>query len=131
SVQGLAAKPIIDVDIVIKDDEQLPLVIRLLEGARYAYEGDLGVPGRYAFRPPNDLPRHHPYVCSKDNLELMRHVAFRNFLRENPTEAEAYAVLKIDLARRYGADRDGYSVAKTEFVERILQQADVNSGWRS
>jgi GrpB-like predicted nucleotidyltransferase (UPF0157 family) len=127
SVPGLAAKPIIDVDIVIEDDGQLPLVIRLLEKVRYAFEGDRGVPGRYAFSPPSDLPRHHPYVCSKDNRELRRHVAFRDFLRETPDEAAAYAALKIKLARRYGADRDGYSLAKTEFVERILERANLNS----
>ena len=120
SVVGLAAKPIIDIDMVIDDETALPAVIERLATIGYAFEGDLGVAGRYAFAAPGDLPRHHPYVCAQDNRELKRHVAFRDFLRANPQAAAAYESLKFELASRFGRDRDGYSQAKTEFVEQAL-----------
>jgi len=120
AVVGLAAKPIIDIDVVIDGEDAMPWVIERLATIDYLFEGDREVPGRYAFKSAGNLPRHHLYVCAKDNLELKRHVAFRDFLRENPKEAVAYGKLKCELASRFGHDRDGYSRAKTEFVERAL-----------
>jgi GrpB-like predicted nucleotidyltransferase (UPF0157 family) len=125
SVPGLAGKPIIDIDVVIDGDDAMPSVIQRLAAIDYVFEGDRGVPGRFAFTPPRNLPRHHPYVCAKDNPELERHIAFRDFLREHPAEAAAYADLKYELATQYGQDRDGYSLAKTEFVEQILQKGTL------
>ncbi len=123
SVVGLAAKPIIDIDMVIDDETALPAVIERLATIGYAFEGDLGVQGRYAFAAPGDLPRHHAYVCAKENLELKRHVAFRDVLRASPQAAAAYESLKYQLATHFGRDRDGYSRAKTDFVERALARA--------
>jgi GrpB-like predicted nucleotidyltransferase (UPF0157 family) len=123
SVVGLAAKPIIDIDVVIDSEDALRSVIERLATIDYVFEGDRGVPRRYAFTTPGDLPRHHLYVCAKDNLELKRQVAFRDFLRENPKEAAAYGTLKCELASHFGLDRDGYSRAKTEFVEQALAKA--------
>lgn len=50
SVEGLAAKPIIDIDVVIEDMSVLPDIIKGLEKAGYEYEGNLGIEGREAFR---------------------------------------------------------------------------------
>jgi GrpB-like predicted nucleotidyltransferase (UPF0157 family) len=126
SVVGLAAKPIIDIDVVIDSEDAVPSVIERLAAIGYVFEGDLGVPGRYAFAPPPGLPKHHPYVCAKDSPELARHVAFRDFLRGNPEESAAYGNLKFELASRFGRDRDGYSRAKTEFVEEALMLAGLS-----
>ena len=105
--------PTLDIDIVIDHETALPAVIERLATIGYRFEGDRGVPSRYAFGAPGDLPRHHPYVCAKDNLELQRHVAFRDFLRANPHAAAAYGSLEHQLASRFGRDRDAYSQAKT------------------
>ena len=120
SVPGLAAKPIIDLDIVIDSDAHLPLAIGRLAKIGYLHEGDLGVAGRHAFRPPEDLPKHHPYVCAVGNAELERHLAFRDHLRRHTNDALAYARLKRELAERFGPDREGYAAAKTSFVEDVL-----------
>ena len=50
SVKGLAAKPIIDIDVVISDHTPLESVIAALSTIGYQYEGDLGIPHREAFR---------------------------------------------------------------------------------
>ncbi len=58
SVPGLAAKPIIDVDVEIRSREILPSVVRALAALGYRHEGDLGVHGREAFAPESDdVPR--------------------------------------------------------------------------
>lgn len=134
SVPDLAAKPILDLDVVIASRDRLPHVIERLRALGYAHQGDLGLEGREAFRRdgeevPRDgaggrtWPVHNLYVCAQDNRELGRHLAFRNYLRAHPDEAAAYADLKRELARRHQGDIEAYSRAKTEFVENILQKA--------
>lgn len=122
AVPGLAAKPVIDIDVVIASEADLPSVISELAAIGYVYEGEIGIAGRHAFRPPGDLPKHHPYVCAVDNRELQRHLAFRDHLRENKRDAQAYGELKCELAEHFGADRDGYAQAKTAFVEDVLRK---------
>ena len=79
SVQGLSAKPIIDIDVVIEDYSRLENVILALGKIGYRHEGDLGIAGREAFKydGKEHLRKHHLYVCPKDSQELKRHIAFR------------------------------------------------------
>ena len=120
SVAGLAAKPIIDIDVLLRSSSDLRVVIRKLAELGYEYQGDLGISGREAFRNEAVGIRHHLYVCPPGSREYDRHIAFRNHLREHAADADAYARLKRELATRYGADREGYNQAKSEFVEHIL-----------
>ena len=123
AVPGLAAKPIIDIDVLLKSSTDFPLVIARLSSLGYEHRGDLGVTGREAFRvPPDDVP-HHLYVCPHDSQEYRRHIAFRNHLRTHPEDANAYAALKRMLADKFGADRDAYNKGKAEFVADILRRA--------
>jgi GrpB-like predicted nucleotidyltransferase (UPF0157 family) len=141
AVPGLAAKPILDIDVVIESNEQLPDAVRRLGGLGYDYQGDLGIAGREAFgRSGDDVPRdgsgrlwpaHHLYVCPLGSAELARHLAFRDYLRADPAAAQAYGDLKHDLAQRFGSDRDGYSRAKTAFVEQALQRATASGATRT
>lgn len=123
SVPGLAAKPIIDIDVLLQADADLPLAILRLASLGYAHRGDLGVAGREAFHaPPNDFP-HHLYVCPPSSEEYRRHLAFRDYLRTHPEDADAYSTLKRKLAVKFGDDRDAYNRAKSEFVSEILRRA--------
>ena len=98
----------------------LPRATTALASIGYQHRGDLGIPGREAFRAPaGDFP-HHLYVCPADT-EYRRHISFRDHLRTHPDDAEAYATLKRKLALKFGADREGYNNAKRDFVERILR----------
>jgi GrpB-like predicted nucleotidyltransferase (UPF0157 family) len=123
AVPGLAAKAIIDMDVLIKSNADLPLVISRLDSLGYQHRGDLGVPGREAFRPPPNDPPHHLYVCVPECLEYTRHITFRNHLRTHPQDANAYAALKRQLAEKLGSDRESYTQAKSEFVQDILRRA--------
>jgi GrpB-like predicted nucleotidyltransferase (UPF0157 family) len=123
AVPGLAAKPVIDIDVLLRSSTDLPLVIRKLSDLGYEHRGDLGVAGREAFRAKSDAIHHHLYVCPPDSREYQRHIAFRDYLRTHAADATAYGLLKRELASRFGNDRETYSQAKSEFVQRILQRA--------
>ena len=122
AVPGLAAKPIIDIDVLIRSAADLPLVIRKLADLGYEHRGDLGVSGREVFRAEPDIVQHHLYVCPSGSREYERHIMFRNYLRAHGADATAYGVLKRDLANKFHNDREGYNQAKSEFVQRILQR---------
>lgn len=130
SIEGLGAKPILDIDIVIEDYSKLPEIIACLEELGYFHQEDWSFKGREAFgRKDQYVPwseknikwmDHHLYVCNKDSEELARHLAFRDYLRNNPDSVAEYEQLKIDLARR-AKDRKEYTIGKTDLVNKILE----------
>ncbi len=136
AVPGLAAKPIIDVDVEIRTRADLPEVTRRLALLGYQHRGDLGVPGRESFQRDgaSDLPRdgsgrgwppHNLYVCATGCEELRRHLLFRDWVRNHPERVGAYASLKQRLAEMYRDDRESYIEGKAELVEEILAEAAV------
>jgi GrpB-like predicted nucleotidyltransferase (UPF0157 family) len=120
AVPGLAAKPVIDMDVLLKKADDLSLVIQKLTPLGYRHQGNLGIAGREAFQTPPDTFPHHLYVCLPDSEEYQRHIAFRDYLRGHPAVATDYAALKRELATKYAADRDEYARAKSHFVMEVL-----------
>ena len=120
SVPGLAAKPILDIDVVIATAAELPAAIMSLTQLGYKHEGDRGIPGRAAFTWPPGESRHHLYVCDAESDELRRHLVFRDYLRAHAREADQYAALKLALVARFRDDRTGYSEAKAHYIQAIL-----------
>jgi len=127
AVPGLAAKPVIDIDVLLRSAADLPLAINRLKSSGYEHQGDLGVDGREAFRTPKDEPAHHLYVCRPSSEEFKWHIAFRDHLRTHPEDAHAYAALKRTLATKFFNDRDAYTQGKTEFVTDVLRRAAQHS----
>ena len=123
SVEGLAAKPCIDIDVVIRDASLLDAVVRGLGEIGYLHEGDLGIKGREAFRYENKphLQAHHLYVCPQDSEELYRHLTFRNYLRDNPDAAERYGRVKQEAAALFPHDIDGYIRYKSSCIEELYR----------
>jgi len=122
AVPGLAAKPIIDIDVLLRPDAGLAEAVSDLSLAGYEHRGDLGIRGREAFRAPADSYPHHLYVCLADAGEYQRHIEFRDYLRSHPEDMEAYASLKRTLAQEFAVDREGYTQGKSQFVERTLRR---------
>jgi GrpB-like predicted nucleotidyltransferase (UPF0157 family) len=131
SVPGMTAKPIIDVDVVVREG-QFAIVRRHLEALGYEYEGEKGVPGRESFRLRDPglksaLAEHHLYVLEAGAEELKRHRAFRDYLVAHPDEAERFSAHKLDIAQRLDIDlthdRYAYEEAKSAMVLEILERA--------
>lgn len=127
AVPGLAAKPVIDLDVVIRSSADLPAAIAGLATFGYVYQGEQGVPDRHAFAWPPDEPRHHLYVCPTNSLELRRHLALRDYLRTHPDAARAYGALKRAAALTHRDDRDAYTQAKDAMVKKLLHRALAGS----
>ena len=126
SVEGLSAKPIIDLDIVIENDK-FEIIKRLLNDKGYKHEGDLGIEGREAFSysEKEELMTHHLYVCPKDSKELFKHITFRDFLKNNPTLASEYSKVKEQAAVLYPDDIDKYMEFKSEIIEKIYKRCGL------
>ena len=121
AVPGLAAKPVIDVDVVIEDRGRLPAVTEALASLGYGHRGNLGIEGREAFRAPAIIGiAHHLYVCPQGSLALRNHLALRDYLRSDPAACATYGHLKRELAARSPHDIDGYIAGKSGFILAIL-----------
>lgn len=123
AVPHLAAKPIIDIDVLLADEANLPAAIARLANIGYVYQGDLGISGREAFLAPAQDPPHHLYVCPPQSREFQRHLVFRDYLRAHPEEAKAYGDLKRALVLEFKNNRSAYIDGKSEFVARMTDRA--------
>jgi GrpB-like predicted nucleotidyltransferase (UPF0157 family) len=127
SVEGLSAKPIIDIDVVIKDYTVFEEVVSALGSIGYRHEGDLGIAGREAFKydGKDHLRKHHLYVCPEASPELKRHIAFRDYLRTHPDAVREYSRIKEEGARLYPYDIDRYIEHKSPFIEKIYAMMEL------
>jgi len=127
SVEGLSAKPVIDLDVIIEDRDQFDAVKDCLESLGYSHEGDQGIPGREAFRYKAipGLMAHHLYVCRKDSEELRRHMVFRDHLRASEEDRERYCAVKLEAAEKFSADREKYTEYKTAVIQEIYRKCGL------
>jgi GrpB-like predicted nucleotidyltransferase (UPF0157 family) len=123
SVPGLAAKPVIDITVVVPRVTDVPAAINRLAALGYVHRGNLGVEGREAFQAPDSMPRRHLYLCPSDSLALRNHLVVREHLRAHPEVARQYGELKKRLAAQYPGDIDRYTEGKTDAIVRILDAA--------
>lgn len=130
AVPGLAAKPIIDMDVVVASSDDVRPAIERLATIGYRWRGDLGVPGREAFLRPRgiDQPDHHLYLVVEDNRAHLDHWLLRDLLRTDPEARERYAELKRRNAEQADDDMDVYVAAKARFVAELLTRARAGRG---
>ena len=130
SVPGLAAKPVIDCDIVVADQDVSPASETLVD-LGFKPLGELGIPLRWAFKePPRRLSGTNTYVVVDGCLSLRNHLAVRDILRSDRILREEYATVK----RRVGAwaaDIDEYGRGKNAIVQQILAAAGLTEAERA
>jgi GrpB-like predicted nucleotidyltransferase (UPF0157 family) len=124
SVPGLAAKPIIDIDIVVTTKHDLVAVTERLQSIGYLAKGTRGIPGREAFDQPPDLPTHHLYAIERGSKPYLDHMLLRDLLRRRDDLRQRYAQVKREHAHLLGAmDRMGYQDAKSDVIAELLNLA--------
>jgi GrpB-like predicted nucleotidyltransferase (UPF0157 family) len=133
AIPGLAAKPIIDIQISVASLERLGAFRVPLEELGYRFHPDNPDLTKRFFREPAGKRRTHVHVrelgCWSEQLALL----FRDYLRTHPEDAKRYAELKYRLAAAYGHDREGYTEAKGPLIWDIVARAHVwsmKTGWR-
>jgi GrpB-like predicted nucleotidyltransferase (UPF0157 family) len=129
SVPGLAAKPVIDCDIVV-EAEHVEAASAVLEGLGFEPVGDLGIPQRWAFTEPARLAPTNTYVVVAGSLALRNHLAARDVLRADPALRDEYAAVKR-AAGAVAADITEYGAAKNATVQRILAAAGLSEEERA
>ena len=127
SVEGLSAKPCIDIDIIIQDYTAFDKIVKKLANIGYVHEGTLGIENRAAFRYSNKphLMTHHLYVCPQNSKELHRHIAFRDFLRNNPEAARQYGQIKETAAQLFPDDIDQYMAYKSPCIAELYKKCGL------
>lgn len=123
SIEGMPAKPIIDLMPVVREIEAVDGLIGEMEKLGYESKGENGLPGRRYFQRGGDDRTHHVHIYAAGNPEIGRHLAFRNYLRGNHQEAEEYGMLKKKLAHDFPNDIEQYIAGKEELVTRIEKNA--------
>ena len=122
AVPGLAAKPIIDILLVVENSGDEPAYLPRLEAAGYLLR--VREPDFHEHRmfrtPERDA---HLHVFSLGSSEIERYLTFRDRLISNPDARREYEETKRDLAARDWPDMDAYARAKTECVERMIAAA--------
>lgn len=132
SIPGLAAKPIIDIDIIVPADMIMEATQALTShGYTYAYEPRID---RMVFRynkhkldsggsteTEDGTPRRAVYLNKRDGAALLNHLAFRDALRGDERLVEEYGELKKGLAGEY-ADIGAYGAQKYDFIIKVLKQ---------
>lgn len=136
AVPGLAAKPILDIDIIIDDESKKEQIINILKEIGYTHQGDLGIKGREAFKRNDEkVPYdqimdlkldHHLYLCVLGTISLENHIKFRDFLRNNEAAVIEYSALKKELAKKYEYDINRYVEEKTPFITKMLALAGIS-----
>ena len=129
SVPGLAAKPIIDIMVVVRSLEKADAAAERFSRAGYEYLGEFGIEGRRYLRKGGDERTHQIHIFSADDWNnIGRHLAFRDYMRTHEKERDEYAKIKKSLARKFPYDIKGYCDGKDSFVReaerRALSQCD-------
>ena len=120
SIPGSIAKPIIDIDVVVKDITEIKAVQEKIESFGYMHHGDLGISGREAFLQPPHLVYHHLYLLQEDSQPYLDHVDFKNALIMNPPLLEKYNALKRSLEHLLLNNREAYTEGKSLFIKEVL-----------
>jgi len=121
AIEGMIAKPIIDIDVTVENYEDAGKCIVPIEKVGYMYKGDNGIPCSYYF--VKGIPaQYHLHLYETGSLPWQNQIYFRDYLIENPGEARRYAELKVALAALYPQNRPAYLAGKASFIERIMEK---------
>jgi GrpB-like predicted nucleotidyltransferase (UPF0157 family) len=131
SVPGLAAKPIVDIQVSVADLGGEPRYVPPLQAAGLVLRSRDEL-HRY-FRPPAGQPHEvHVHVCAAGGQWERDHLLFRDYLRTDPVACRRYAGAKRANVRRWSDDGWAYTEAKTGVIADILEQAEdwaVATAW--
>ncbi|MFE4525503.1 GrpB family protein [Cytobacillus firmus] len=124
SVEGLGAKPILDIAIGVNDLEVVSEFIEPLKQIGYEFVYHKEFPERRFFRKGQwRAGTHHLHFYKFQGEHWNNQILFRNYLRNNPGVSKEYHQLKVDLAEKFQFDRVSYTENKAPFIQNVLQKA--------
>ncbi|MHA6252817.1 GrpB family protein [Oceanobacillus sp. CAU 1775] len=123
SVSGLQAKPIIDIMPVVNDISKVDQFNEQMQIIDYEPMGEYGITGRKYFRKGKEERTHHVHVFQYGSYNILRHLAFRDYLRAHPNVRNSYGELKVKLATQFPNDMASYINGKDALVQEIEREA--------
>ncbi|WP_236639004.1 bifunctional GNAT family N-acetyltransferase/GrpB family protein [Bacillus pumilus] len=123
SVEGLVAKPIIDILIEVSHIKEIDRKRESFEHLGYQALGENGIKGRRFFQKGGLNRTHHVHIYERNHPDVKRHLLFRDYLRAHPERAVAYASVKEQLANQYREDIQSYMAGKNEIIKVIENEA--------
>ncbi len=127
AVLQMAAKPIIDLDIIYYQPDAFEKISWGLTQIGYYHNGNQGIDNREVFKrngkstyPILDTLLHHLYVCPAGSKALERHILLRDYLRKNEWARIAYQQLKYELAEKANQDRKQYAALKELYSNQLI-----------
>lgn len=123
SVPGLSAKPIIDILVEVTDINELDAYNLAMVSAGYISRGENGIPGRRYFIKGGGQRSHQVHAFAIGDLQVLRHLIFRDYLRKNRDIAGEYAEIKHSAALLSQNDVHRYSALKADFIAHHLRLA--------
>lgn len=121
SVPGLSAKPIIDILVEVTDINELDAYNLAMVSAGYISRGENGIPGRRYFIKGGGQRSHQVHAFAIGDLQVSRHLIFRDYLRKNRDIAGEYAEIKHSAALLSQNDVHRYSALKADFIAHHLR----------
>jgi GrpB-like predicted nucleotidyltransferase (UPF0157 family) len=119
SVPGLSAKPVIDIIVEATSVADLDCYESHIAAIGYEPKGEFGIPGRRFFQKGGDNRTHHVHAFAQGDPQVLRHIAFRDYLKLNPLVANEYGELKQRVAQECHNDIEVYCQGKDAFIKRI------------
>ncbi len=129
SIEGLSAKPIIDMAVGVKDKETLYKALDIME--KYGYDVKNSIEDKdevLAHRGPTTARTHHLHVMVNDGDRMISQILFRDYLRSHPEEVRRYEDLKLYLATKYATERVMYTSSKSDYITSIIKIAKQEKG---
>jgi GrpB-like predicted nucleotidyltransferase (UPF0157 family) len=124
AVPGLAAKPILDLQLSVAALEPRARYVDPLERLGYLFAPSPESPDHHFFAKPPERPRsHHLHVWEAGSHHELRHLAVRDFLRAHDEEAARYADLKRAAVARHPQDRLAYMASKEAYMAELEARA--------
>jgi len=123
AVPNLSAKPIIDIMVGVRNLEEAQPCLEILRNLQYCYYPYKPQQMHWFCKPSPSRRTHHLYLMETAHPQWQARLAFRDYLRCHPDVRIEYETLKRLLAEKFRDDREGYTNAKTSFIENIVAKA--------
>jgi len=130
AIPVIYAKPVIDLLVEVRDIAQLDERGEAIEALGYEVLGEYGIKGRRYFRKDNEggVRTHQVHAFMAGTEEVLRHLAFRDYMLAHPSEAQRYSELKRRLAEQHPRNIDAYMDGKDDFIKEMDRRA---ARWRA
>ncbi len=123
AINGIMAKPIIDIILAVDSSEEIERAARILQENNYIVMSNsatrISLNKGYTENGYREKV-FHLHIRSKNDID---EVFFRDYMNAHPDIAQEYEKLKLNLWKKYEHDRDAYTVAKTDFVNKYTSLA--------